>query len=54
MNEEYKKWYSHNLNHDFEMLVFGHDGYPLIIFPTSMGRYYGQGFPTDRIYPVVH
>lgn len=22
------------------MLVFGHSGYPVIIFPTSMGRYY--------------
>jgi esterase/lipase superfamily enzyme len=45
MNEEYKKWYSYNLNHDFEMLVFGHDGYPLILFPTSMGRYYeGKDF----------
>lgn len=45
MNEAYKKWYSHNLSRDFEMLVFGHDGYPLILFPTSMGRYYeGKDF----------
>lgn len=40
MKEEYKKWYSHNLSHDFEMLVFGHGGIPMILFPTSMGRYY--------------
>lgn len=40
MNEEYVKWYTPYLNRDFEMLVFGHGGYPVIIFPTSMGRYY--------------
>lgn len=40
MKEEYIKWYSHNLSHDFEMLVFGHSGVPMILFPTSMGRYY--------------
>ena len=22
------------------MLVFGHAGYPVILFPTSLGRYY--------------
>jgi esterase/lipase superfamily enzyme len=40
MGEEYKKWYSHNLNADFELLAFGHSGYPVLLFPTSMGRYY--------------
>lgn len=40
MQEEYKKWYSHNLNGDFELLAFGYAGYPVILFPTSMGRYY--------------
>jgi esterase/lipase superfamily enzyme len=40
MKEEYKKWHSHNLNRDFELLAFGHAGKPVIIFPTSMGRYY--------------
>lgn len=40
MGEEYKKWYSHNLNADFELLAFGHAGYPILLFPTSMGRYY--------------
>jgi esterase/lipase superfamily enzyme len=28
------------LGHDVEMLVFGDRGYPLIVFPTSRGRYY--------------
>lgn len=40
MKEEYFKWYSPNLSKDIEMLVFGHQGYPVIIFPTTMGRYY--------------
>jgi esterase/lipase superfamily enzyme len=40
MQEEYKKWYSHNLSGDLELLAFGHSGHPVIMFPTSMGRYY--------------
>ena len=39
MKEEYKKWFSNNLGTDFEMLTFGHSGQPIIVFPTSMGRY---------------
>lgn len=40
MHEEYFKWYSPSLSKDIEMLVYGHRGYPVIIFPTTMGRYY--------------
>ena len=40
MKEEYFKWYSKNLSLDIEMLVFGHWGLPVIIFPTTKGRYY--------------
>jgi len=40
LNREYYKWYSPRLSRDMEMLVFGHAGTPLIIFPTSMGRYF--------------
>lgn len=40
MKEEHLKWYSPTLGKDLEMLVFGHSGYPVIIFPTTMGRYY--------------
>jgi len=40
MKETYHKWYSQYLSRDFEMLVFGHSGYPVILFPTSKGRYY--------------
>ena len=38
--EEYFKWYSPNLSMDFEMMVYGHSGYPIVIFPSTMGRYF--------------
>lgn len=40
MIENYYKWHSPNIGREFEMLVFGDRGFPLIFFPTSMGRYY--------------
>jgi len=40
LKEEYFKWYSQNLNREIETLVFGERGYPVILFPTSKGRYY--------------
>ena len=40
MKEDYHKWYSPTLSKDIEMLVFGHAGYPVILFPTTSGRYY--------------
>ena len=40
MQEEYIKWYSPNLSMDIDMLTFGHGGYPVLLFPTSQGRYY--------------
>jgi esterase/lipase superfamily enzyme len=40
LNEEYHKWYSPIIGRDFEMLVFGHGGFPVILFPTSKGSYY--------------
>ena len=40
MTEQYHKWYSHSLGLDVEMLVFGTRGYPVILFPTSQGRYF--------------
>ncbi len=38
--EQYYKWYSHNLSKDIEMLVHGHQGYPVVVFPTTRGHYY--------------
>jgi esterase/lipase superfamily enzyme len=40
MNREYHKWYSHRLGRDMELLVFGHAGVPVMVFPTSGGRFY--------------
>jgi esterase/lipase superfamily enzyme len=40
MNREYFKGYSQELRRDMELLVFGHGGIPLLVFPTSMGRYF--------------
>ncbi|MEB2779888.1 alpha/beta hydrolase-fold protein [Algoriphagus sp. C2-6-M1] len=40
MNEEYLKWFSPHLQRDVEMLVFGHAGYPVVVFPTSKGSFH--------------
>ena len=40
IKEEYYKWHSPSLDRDLEMLVFGHSGQPVILFPTSKGAYY--------------
>jgi esterase/lipase superfamily enzyme len=40
LTEQYQRWYSPNLNIDLEMLVFGERGFPVILFPTTKGRFY--------------
>jgi esterase/lipase superfamily enzyme len=40
MNREFHKWYSNELHRDMELLVFGHAGAPMLVFPTSMGKFY--------------
>jgi len=40
MNREYHKWFSHNLQRDMELLVFGHGGRAVLFFPTRMARFY--------------
>ena len=55
MHEEYHRWYSPSLGREMEMLVFGHAGEPVLVFPTSMGRYFEYkdfgmiGMLADRI-----
>ena len=45
IRERYVTWHSPTLSREIEMLVFGHAGYPVILFPTSKGRYYeGKDF----------
>ena len=40
MNREYHKWFSPRLNREMELLIFGHSGRPILVFPTSMGRFF--------------
>lgn len=40
MNREYHRWWSPNLSRDMELLVFGHAGAKVLIFPTRGGRFY--------------
>lgn len=40
MNREHHKWYSDRLGRDMEMLVYGHSGAPVLVFPTSKGRFF--------------
>jgi esterase/lipase superfamily enzyme len=40
VNREYHRWYSHSLGRDMELLSFGHAGTPVLVFPTSMGRFF--------------
>src|SRR5438067_2683168 len=40
VQRDYIKEYSHSLGRDMELLHFGHAGRPLLVFPTSMGRFY--------------
>jgi esterase/lipase superfamily enzyme len=40
MHREHHKWYSSNLGREMELLVFGHGGAPVLVFPTSMGKYF--------------
>ena len=40
MQRDYVKWFSPSLGRDIEQLVYGHAGAPVLMFPTSMGRFY--------------
>lgn len=40
MHREYHKWFSNHLNREMELLVFGHGGRAVILFPTRMARFY--------------
>ncbi|MBV9181059.1 MAG: esterase family protein [Acidobacteria bacterium] len=40
MRRDYHKWYSHRLGRDMELLAYGHAGWPLLVFPSSQGRYF--------------
>lgn len=40
MHRSYHRWYSPTLGRDMELLIFGHAGAPVIVFPTSQGRFF--------------
>lgn len=40
MQREYRKWWSPALERDMELLVFGTSGTPVLVYPTSMGRFH--------------
>src|SRR3979490_745961 len=40
MKREYHKWSSPALERDMELLVFGHAGLPVLVFPSSCGSFF--------------
>jgi esterase/lipase superfamily enzyme len=40
MRRDYHNWYSHRLGRHMELLSYGHGGFPLLVFPTSQGRFF--------------
>jgi esterase/lipase superfamily enzyme len=40
MLREYHRWYSPSLGRDMELLLFGHGGAKVVVFPTSCGRFF--------------
>jgi esterase/lipase superfamily enzyme len=40
VNRDYRRWFSPSLGRDMEMLVFGHAGARVLVFPTSLGKFY--------------
>jgi len=40
MNREFHRWHSPSLDRSMELLVFGHGGARVLVFPTSRGRFY--------------
>jgi esterase/lipase superfamily enzyme len=40
MLREYHKGYSSQLGREMETLIFGHAGLPVVVFPTSCGRFF--------------
>ncbi len=40
MRRDYHNWYSQRLGRKMELLAYGHAGMPVLVFPTSHGRFY--------------
>lgn len=40
MYREFHRWHSPSLHRSMEMIIFGHAGARMLVFPTSMGKFY--------------
>ncbi|HMA02538.1 MAG: esterase family protein [Gemmatimonas sp.] len=40
MHREHRRWKSPSLGRDMDLLIFGHAGARVLVFPTSMGRFF--------------
>ena len=40
MHREYHRWYSQRLHRNLELLVFGHGGAKVLVFPTRDGSFH--------------
>ena len=40
MRREYRRWKSPSLGREMDLLIFGHAGARVLVFPTSMGRFF--------------
>ena len=40
MHRTFHSWYSHRLGRHMDLLSYGHAGMPVLVFPTSQGRFY--------------
>ena len=40
MHEQHSRFYSHHLGHEIDLITFGTRGHPLVLLPTTLGRYY--------------
>jgi esterase/lipase superfamily enzyme len=40
MHRDYQRWFSPALGRDMELLIFGHGGARVLVFPSSMGRFF--------------
>jgi esterase/lipase superfamily enzyme len=40
MNREFHRWYSPSLQRHMDLLIFGHAGARVLVFPTSRGRFF--------------
>ncbi len=40
MNREYHRWFSPSLGRDMDLLIFGHAGARVLVFPSSLGSFF--------------